>query len=139
MARSKGGMQMSSEYYWSQAHAQGRVDDRRGEEESLLELRPDGPRDPAATPGDELELLHRYLPKGFALYAFGVARRVREGASQRTIELAAALRPGQAQAGEVCFTGRPADEGYDQTAVDVGGSPELEKLEREIAARKKQK
>jgi hypothetical protein len=71
---------------------------------------------------------------GFALFAYAVARKVTGGVKQGATELAATVQPGQFAAGSAYFTGKPGEEKEEPPAA--AKSPELEKLEKEIAARK---
>lgn len=138
MARYTGGMQVSGEHYWKSEHAQTRTDEPGGVEGNR-ELPPPRPKDPLAPVGDELDLLLRYLPTGFALFAYGIARQVKERVRQSAIELAATLQPGRASAGEAHFTGEPAGAPSGEESVEGESSPALEMLEREIAGRKQKK
>jgi hypothetical protein len=70
---------------------------------------------------------------GFALFAYAIARKVTGGVKQGATELAATVQPGHFAAGSAYFTGKPGEE---EKTPGAAGSPELEKLEKEIAARK---
>jgi hypothetical protein len=137
MARYTGGMQG---IYWNPAHAPAPADERRGGEGNLHEPQPIRPLDPLAPVGHELDLLLRYLPTGFALFAYGVAKQVRERVKQSAIELAATLQPVQSSAGEAYFTGKPGEEEEKrgEESIEAETSPELERLDKEIAERKQQ-
>jgi hypothetical protein len=79
-----------------------------------------------------------FLPMiGFALFAYAIARKVTGGVKQGATELASTMQPGQFAAGAAYFTGKPGEE---KKAEGPGAakSPEIEKLEKEIAARKEQ-
>ena len=70
---------------------------------------------------------------GFALFAYAVARKVTGGVKQGATELAATVQPGHFAAGSAYFTGKPGEE---EKKAGAPKSPELEKLEKEITARK---
>jgi hypothetical protein len=75
-----------------------------------------------------------FLPLiGFALFAYAIVRKVTGGVKQGATELAATVQPGSFAAGSAYFTGKPGEE---EKKAEGAGSPELEKLEKEIAARK---
>jgi hypothetical protein len=83
-------------------------------------------------------LLLMFLPMiGFALFAYAIARKITGGVKQGATDLAATVQPGQFAAGAAYFTGKPGEEqAPKQGAADAAKSPELEQLEKEIAARK---
>lgn len=139
MARYTGGMQVTGEHHWSSGHGQVRTEEQGSGEGDLHEPPPARPLDPLSPVGDELDLLLRYLPTGFALFAYGIARQVKERVRQSAIELAATLQPGRASAGEAHFTGEPAGAPSGEESVEGESSPALEMLEREIAGRKQKK
>jgi hypothetical protein len=70
---------------------------------------------------------------GFALFAYAIVRKVTGGVKQGATELAATVQPGSFAAGSAYFTGKPGEE---EKKAEGAGSPELERLEKEIAARK---
>jgi hypothetical protein len=71
---------------------------------------------------------------GFALFAYAVAKKMAGGVKQGAAELAATVEPGKFAAGSAYFTGKPGEE--KERAPEAAKSPEIEKLEREIAERK---
>ncbi len=73
---------------------------------------------------------------GFALFAYAVARKIAGAVGQGTTELAATVQPGRFAAGSAYFTGKPGEEEKKKEGAEAPKSPELEKLEKEIAARK---
>ena len=70
---------------------------------------------------------------GFALLAYAIVKKVTGGVKQGATELAATVQPGSFAAGSAYFTGKPGEEKKAEGAT----SPELEKLEQEIADRKR--
>jgi len=68
-----------------------------------------------------------------ALFAYAIVRKVTGGVKQGATELAATVQPGSFAAGSAYFTGKPGEE---EKKAEGAGSPELERLEKEIAARK---
>jgi hypothetical protein len=75
-----------------------------------------------------------FLPLiGFGLFAYAVAKRLAGAFTRGATELASTVQPGGFAAGAAYFTGKPEEKKEGQQAPQ---SPELEKLEGEIAARK---
>ena len=75
-----------------------------------------------------------FLPLiGFALFAYAIVRKVTGGVKQGATELAATVQPGSFAAGSAYFTGKPGEE---EKKPQGATSPELDRLEKEIASRK---
>jgi hypothetical protein len=73
---------------------------------------------------------------GFALFAYAIAMKIAGTVTQGTKELAATVQPGGFATGSAYFTGKPGEEEEKKAAAEKAQSPELEKLEKEIASRK---
>ncbi len=73
---------------------------------------------------------------GFALFAYAIVKKVTGGVKQSATELASTIQPGGFAAGAAHFTGKPGEE---KKAGEAPRSPELEKLQKEIAERKGEK
>jgi hypothetical protein len=139
MAKYTGGMQVSGGYYWNP---------RAWEVEVVA---PEGGRLKAAADSHYVKvpfpalfvivpllgaLFLMFLPLiGFALFAYAIAKKVTGGVKQSATELASTIQPGQFAAGESYFTGKPGEE----KAGEAPRTPEMEELEKEVAARKGQK
>jgi hypothetical protein len=76
---------------------------------------------------------------GFGLFGYAIAKKITGGVKQSATELAATVQPGQFAAGAAYFTGKPGEEKKEGEAPEAAKHPELEKMEKEIAARKEQK
>ena len=75
-----------------------------------------------------------FLPLiGFALFAYAIAKKLAAMVTRSTTELAATVQPGSFAAGSAYFTGKAEEK---KGAPEAPKSPELDELEREIAARK---
>jgi hypothetical protein len=72
---------------------------------------------------------------GFALFAYAIAKKITGAVTQGSRELAATVQPGSFAPGAAYFTGKPGEE-EKKEGPPPAGSPELEKLEKEIASRK---
>ncbi len=72
---------------------------------------------------------------GFALFAYAIAKKVTGGVKRGATELASTMVPGGFAAGEAHFTGKPGEEAEGEAPK----SPEIERLEKEIEARKGEK
>jgi hypothetical protein len=72
---------------------------------------------------------------GFAIFGHAIVKRITGGVKQGATELAATIQPGQFAAGEAYFAGKPGEEKKGEGAR----TPEMEKIEKEIAERKEQK
>jgi hypothetical protein len=70
---------------------------------------------------------------GFALFGYAIVRKAAGMFTQGATELASTVQPGGFATGSAYFTGKPED---DQQGAEAARSPELAKLEKEIAARK---
>ena len=78
-----------------------------------------------------------FLPViGFALLAYAMAKRLAGLFTQGATELASTVQPGGFATGAAYFTGKPEEK---KEGAEAARSPELEKIEKEIAARKDQK
>lgn len=79
-----------------------------------------------------------FLPLvGFALFAYAAVKKVTGGVKQGAAELASTVTPGGFAAGEAHFAGKPGEE---KAAPGETKTPaELEKLAKEIEARKESK
>jgi hypothetical protein len=78
-----------------------------------------------------------FLPLiGFGLFAYAIAKKLTGGVKQTAAELASTMTPGGFAAGEAHFGGKPGDEKGD---AEPKAQAELEKLAKEIEARKGQK
>jgi hypothetical protein len=73
---------------------------------------------------------------GFALFAYAVTRKVASAFTRGATELASTVQPGSFAPGAAYFTGKPEDE---KEGAEAPQSAELEKIEKEIAARKDSK
>ena len=69
---------------------------------------------------------------GFGLFVYAVAKRLTGGVAKGATELASTVQPGSFAAGSAYFTGKEGE----GKGAEAPKSPELEKLEKEIAARK---
>ena len=70
---------------------------------------------------------------GFALFGYAMTRKLAGAFTQGATELASTVQPGQFAAGNAYFTGKPEEK---KEGTEAARSPELEKIEKEIAARK---
>ncbi len=78
-----------------------------------------------------------FLPLvGFALFAYAIAKKLAASVRHGTTELASTVAPGSFAAGNAYFTGKPGEK---KGEAEAPASPELEKLEREIAEKKGEK
>ncbi len=73
---------------------------------------------------------------GFALFGYAMTRKLASAFTQGATELASTVQPGQFAAGSAYFTDKPGEK---QEGEEAPKSAELEKLEKEIAARKESK
>jgi len=140
MAKHTGGMQVGGGYYWNPSNWEVEVVSSEGGK-----LRGSTGQKYVKVP-----FLARFLSGpilgatflmflpfiGFGLFAYAAAKKVTGGVKQGATELAATVQPGQFAAGAAYFTGK---EGEETKQGAPAKSPELEKLEKEIAARKEQK
>jgi len=79
-----------------------------------------------------------FLPLvGFALFAYAIAKKVAGGVKQTAAELASTVSPGGFAAGEAHFGGKPGEE--KKADGEASAAAEIEKLAKEIEARKGQK
>ncbi len=139
MAKHVGGMQVDGGYYWNPRNWEVEVVPSEGG-------RLKGPADAkyVKVPFPALfvivpllgALFLMFLPFiGFALFAYAIAKKITGGVKQGATELASTIQPGQFAAGEAYFTGKPGEE----KKGEAPKTPELEKLEKEIEARKGEK
>ncbi len=138
MARYTGGMMVGGGYYWNTRNWEVEVVPSEGGRLRAM----DGARY-VKVPFPALfvvvpllgALFLMFLPFiGFALFAYAIARKLTGGVKQGATELAATVQPGSFAAGSAYFTGKPGEEADGKTTP--ARSPELEKLEKEIAQRK---
>jgi hypothetical protein len=136
MAKYAGGMQVSSGYYWNPGNWEVEV------------VAPEGGRLKGAADAKYVKVpflalfaivpllgavFLMFLPLiGFALFAYAIAKKITGGVKQGATELASTIQPGQFATGESYFTGKPGEE----KAGEGAKTPEMEKLEKEIEARK---
>ncbi len=73
---------------------------------------------------------------GFALFGWAMTRKLAGAFTQGATELASTVQPGTFAPGAAYFTGKPEDEKEGEEAPKAA---ELERIEKEIAARKEQK
>ena len=73
---------------------------------------------------------------GFALFGYAIVRRLAGAFTQGATELASTVQPGGFATGAAYFTGKPEEKKEGEPAP---AAAELEKLEKEIAARKESK
>ena len=139
MAKHVGGMQAEGGYYWNPRNWEVEVVPSEGG-------RLKGPTDAkyVKVPFPALfvivpllgALFLMFLPFiGFALFAYAIAKKITGGVKQGATELASTIQPGQFAAGEAYFTGKPGEE----KKGEAPKTPEMEKLEKEIEARKGEK
>ena len=139
MARYTGGMQVAGGYYWNP---------RRWEVEVVAseggKLRGAPNANYVKVPFPLLfvvvpllgALFLMFLPViGFALFGWAIVKKVTGGVKQSATELASTMAPGGFATGEAHFTGKPGEE----QKGEAPKSAELEKLEKEIEARKGEK
>jgi hypothetical protein len=69
---------------------------------------------------------------GFGLFVWAIAKRITGSVAQGATELASTVQPGSFAAGSAYFTGKEGEE----KGGEAPKSPEMEKLEKEIAERK---
>jgi hypothetical protein len=74
---------------------------------------------------------------GFGLFAYAVAKRLTGSVAKGATELASTVQPGSFAAGSAYFTGKHGE--AEEKGAEAPKSPELAKLENEIAARKGEK
>ena len=141
MAKYNGGMQVGGGYYWNARSWEVEVvSDDGGTLKGGAQARYVKVPFPALFLFVPLlgALFLMFLPMiGFALFAYAIAKKVTGGVKQGATDLAATVQPGQFAAGAAYFTGKPGEEKKE----GAGGpkSAEIEKLEKEIAARKTDK
>ena len=74
-----------------------------------------------------------FLPLiGFAMFGYAIVKKVTGGVKAGATELASTVAPGNFATGEAHFTGKPGEE----KPGEAPKSAEIEKLEKEIEARK---
>ncbi len=140
MAKHTGGMQVGGGYYWNPGNWEVEVVSDEGGK-----LRGSADTSYVKVPFPVLFVIVpvlgatflMFLPViGFALLAYAAAKKVTGGVKQGATELAATVQPGHFATGAAYFTGKEGEEKKEGAAAK---SPELEKIEKEIAARKEQK
>jgi hypothetical protein len=139
MAKHTGGMQVQGGYYWNPRNWEVEVVPSEG---GRLKAPADSKYVKVPFPALFVivpllgALFLMFLPFiGFALFAYAIVKKVTGGVKQGATELASTLQPGQFAAGEAYFTGKPGEEKKGEGAP-APKSPEMEKLEKEIAERK---
>jgi len=141
MARHTGGMQVEGGYYWNP---------RRWEVEVVPS---EGGRLKGASDAKYVKvpfpllfvvvpllgaLFLMFLPLiGFALFGYAIVKKVTGGVKQGATELASTMAPGGFATGEAHFTGKPGEE--KKADGEASAAAEIEKLAKEIEARKGQK
>ena len=138
MAKYTGGMQVGSGYYFNSSNWEVEVVPPQG-----ARLKADSAARYVKVPFPALfvivptlgALFLMFLPMiGFALFAYAIAKKLAGAFTQGATELAATVQPGTFAAGSAYFTGKPEEK--KEGAPEDAKGPELEKLEREISARK---
>ena len=140
MAKYTGGMQVAGGYYWNP---------RKWEVEVVAE---EGGRLKGAAEAKYVKLpfpllfvvvpllgalFLMFLPLiGFALFGYAIVKKVTGGVKQGATELASTMTPGGFATGEAHFTGKPGEE---KKNGEAARSPEIEKLEKEIEAKRSEK
>ena len=141
MAKYTGGMQVGGGYYWNARSWEVEVvSDDGGTLKGGAQARYVKVPFPALFLIVPLlgALFLMFLPMiGFALFAYAIAKKVTGGVKQGATYLAATVQPGQFAAGAAYFTGKPEEE--KKEGAEAPKSAEIEKLEKEIAARKTDK
>jgi hypothetical protein len=139
MAKHVGGMQVSGGYYWNPRSWEVEVVPSEG---GRLKG-PEGAKY-VKVPFPALfvivpllgALFLMFLPFiGFALFGYAIVKKVTGGVKRGATELASTIQPGQFAAGEAYFTGKPGEE----KKGEAPKTPEMEKIEKEIEARKGEK
>ncbi|HET8542437.1 MAG TPA: hypothetical protein VFL83_21365 [Anaeromyxobacter sp.] len=139
MAKYTGGMQVAGGYYWNPRNWEVEVVASEGG-------RLKGPADAkyVKLPFPLLfvvvpvlgALFLVFLPLiGFALFGWAIVKKITGGVRQGATELASTMTPGGFATGEAHFTGKPGEE---KKGV-APKSAEIEKLEREIEAKRGEK
>ncbi|HEX9051015.1 MAG TPA: hypothetical protein VF841_10820 [Anaeromyxobacter sp.] len=139
MARYTGGMQVAGGYYWNPRKWEVEVVAQEG-------ARLKGPAEAkyVKLPFPVLfvvvpllgALFLMFLPLiGFALFGYAIVKKVTGGVKQGATELASTMAPGGFATGEAHFTGKPGEEKKGEAPRNA----ELEKLEKEIEAKRTEK
>jgi hypothetical protein len=140
MAKHTGGMQVGGGYYWNPRNWEVEVVANEGGK-----LRGTTDTSYVKVPFPVLFLIVpilgatflMFLPFiGFGLFAYAAARKLTGSVKQGAADLASTVQPGQFATGAAYFTGK---EGEEKKEGSPAQSPELAKIEQEIAARKEQK
>jgi hypothetical protein len=136
MAKTTGGMAVSGGYYWNTSNWEVEVVSAEGGR-----LKGAASAKYVKVPFPALfiivpvlgALFLMFLPFiGFGLFAYAIAKRITGGVAKSATELASTVQPGNFAAGSAYFTGKKGEE----EAEEAKKSPELERLEKEIAERK---
>ncbi len=78
-----------------------------------------------------------FLPLiGFGLFGYAIVKRITGGVKQGATELASTVAPGGFAMGEAHFTGKPGEEKPGEKPAESAAQAEIEKLAKEIEARK---
>ncbi len=139
MAKYTGGMQVAGGYYWNPAKWEVEVVAQEGgrlkgaAEAKYVKL-------PFPLLFVVVPLLGAlflmFLPLiGFALFGYAIVKKVTGGVKQGATELASTMAPGGFATGAAHFTGKPGEEKKGEAPKNA----EIEKLEKEIEARKGEK
>jgi hypothetical protein len=136
MAKYTGGMQVEGGYYW---HTGGWEVEVVSNEGGRLKGAPSAKYVKVPFPVLFVivpllgALFLMFLPFiGFGLFAYAIAKRLTGSVAKGATELASTVQPGSFAAGAAYFTGKEGEE----KKGEAPKSAELEKLEKEIAARK---
>ncbi len=140
MAKHTGGMQVTGGYYWNPKNWEVEVVPQEG---GRLKGSPDTSYVKVPFP-----LLFVIVPVlgglfiiflpliGFGLFAYAIVTKVTGGARRAATELASTMQPGGFAVGEAHMTGKAAKA---KGPGEAPKTPELSKLEKEIAERKGEK
>ena len=140
MARYTGGMQVAGGYYWNPSRWEVEVvSNEGGKLKGAAEAKYVKLPFPLLFVVVPLlgALFLMFLPLiGFALFGYAIVKKVTGGVKQGATELASTMAPGGFATGEAHFTGKPGEEKKNGEAAK---SPEIEKLEKEIEAKRSEK
>ncbi len=139
MAKYTGGMQVASGYYWNPRKWEVEVVPQEGGRlKGAAEARYVKLPFPVLFVVVPLlgALFLMFLPLiGFALFGYAIVKKVTGGVKQSATELASTMAPGGFATGEAHFTGKPGEEKKGEAPKNA----ELEKLEKEIGAKRTEK
>ncbi len=139
MAKYTGGMRVASGYYWNPRKWEVEVVPQEGGRlKGAAEARYVKLPFPVLFVVVPLlgALFLMFLPLiGFALFGYAIVKKVTGGVKQSATELASTMAPGGFATGEAHFTGKPGEEKKGEAPKNA----ELEKLEKEIGAKRTEK